>query len=367
VNPPPAVRWLCRPYWLRVGGVTLAAAVAVTAAFALVGSAPVLMTLQHALVHSLVMGGLTGAVLPWVMRRLWSASLLARWSVLVPVLLALAAAGTVIACSLLSLVHTHHTGWACVRADLAINALMVATIGVGMVLYEVQRSRLDAMTLELRTRELEHERALKMALEARLATLESRLHPHFLFNTLNAISALIHDDPDRAERTVERLAALLRFSLDATQEGVIPLGQEIKIVTDYLEIEHTRLGERLAYAMKVDPALETCAVPPLAVQTLVENSIKHAIAPRPHGGQVRVEASEAGDHVVLGVWDDGPGFTAADIRPGHGLENLQARLTARFGSSAHLTIEPHAGGTLVTILLPRVGGPMSGRIDGRER
>ena len=101
--------------------------------------------------------------------------------------------------------------------------------------------------------------------------------------------------------------------------------------------------------------METCAIPPLAVQTLVENSIKHAIAPRPHGGHVRVEASEAGDHVVLGVWDDGPGFTAADIRPGHGLENLQARLTARFGASARLAIERHAGGTLVTVSLPRVG------------
>lgn len=193
-----------------------------------------------------------------------------------------------------------------------------------------------------------------MALEARLATLESRLHPHFLFNTLNAISALIHDDPDRAERTVERLAALLRFSLDATQQGVIPLGREMKIVGDYLEIEHTRLGERLSYAVTADPAVEACAIPPLAVQTLVENSIKHAIAPRPHGGQVRVDASEAGDEVVLRVWDDGPGFTIAHMPPGHGLDNLKTRLTARFGASARLAVERQAGGTLVTVSLPRV-------------
>ena len=355
MSPPTAVRRLCRPYWLRVGGVALAAAVVITAAFALVGSAPVVTTFQHALVHSLVMGGLTGAVLPWVMRRLWAGSVLARWGVLIPVLVALAAVGTGLACALVGLVDTRRTAAACVRADLWINALMVATIGVGMILYEVQRARLDAMTLQLRTRELEHERALTMALEARLATLQSRLHPHFLFNTLNAISALIHDDPDRAERTVERLAALLRFSLDATQEGVIPLGQEMKIVADYLEIEHTRLGERLSYDVKVDPAVERCAIPPLAVQTLVENSVKHAIASRPHGGQIRVDASPAGDHVVLRVWDDGGGFTAADIRPGHGLENLQARLTARFGAAARLAVERSAGGTLVTLSLPRAG------------
>jgi two-component system, LytTR family, sensor histidine kinase AlgZ len=354
VNPPSAVRRQRRPYWLRVGGVTLAAAVAVTAVFALVGSAPVVTTFQHALVHSLVMGGLTGAVLPSVMRRLSGGSLLARWSVIVPVLIALAAVGTAVACTLVGLVDGARTTAACVRADLWINALMVATIGVGMILYELQRARLDAMTLRLRTQELEHERALTMALEARLATLESRLHPHFLFNTLNAISALIHDDPERAERTVERLAALLRFSLDATQAGVIPLGQEMKIVGDYLEIEHTRLGDRLSYAVKVDPAVETCAIPPLAVQTLVENSIKHAIAPRPAGGHVRVEAAEAGDHVVLRVWDDGPGFSHADIRPGHGLENLQARLTARFGATARLDVDRQPSGTLVTVTLPRV-------------
>ena len=357
MSPPTAVRRLCRSYWLRVGGVTLAAAVAVTAAFALATSAPVLTTFQHALVHSLVMGGLTGAVLPWVLRRLSGAALLARWSVLVGVLLTLAGAGTVIACTLVSLVDTRRTAGTCVSADLWINALMVATVGVGMIVYELQRARLDAMALELRTSELEHERTLTMALEARLATLQARLHPHFLFNTLNAISALIHDDPDRAERTLERLAALLRFSLDATQEAVIPLGDELKIVADYLEIEHTRLGDRLSYAVKADPSVIACAIPPLAVQTLVENSIKHAIAPRPAGGHIRVEASETGAHVVLRVWDDGAGFTAASIRPGHGLENLQARLAARFGAAARLSIERHAEGTLVSVSLPRTDSP----------
>ncbi len=171
--------------------------------------------------------------------------------------------------------------------------------------------------------------------------------------TVDVIFLDIHMPGLTGFQVVERLAALLRFALDATQEGVIPLGQEIKIVVDYLEIEHTRLGERLAYAVKVDPAVEACAIPPLAVQTLVENSIKHAIAPRPHGGHVRVDASQDGDHVVLSVWDDGPGFGAGDIRPGHGLENLQARLTARFGDAARLAIERSAGGTLVTVCLPR--------------
>jgi LytS/YehU family sensor histidine kinase len=229
------------------------------------------------------------------------------------------------------------------------------TIGVGMILFEVQRARVDTLSLALRVKELEHERDRKMALEARLASLESRLQPHFLFNTLNAISALIQEDPDRAERTVERLAALLRFSLDAAEAGLVPLAHELKIVGDYLEIEKTRLGERLAYDVHVEPGVEGSEVPPLAVQTLVENSVKHAIAHRPEGGRIRVDAGAKGERIVLGVWDDGPGFDDAVTPPGHGLDNLRGRLAGRFGERASVTVARLDGGTLVTVSLPRNG------------
>jgi LytS/YehU family sensor histidine kinase len=219
-----------------------------------------------------------------------------------------------------------------------------AIVGVALLLAGVVRRRM---------RLLEHERAGKMGLEARLSSLQSRLHPHFLFNTLNAISALIHEDPERAERTVERLAALLRFSLDVSERSLVPLAQELKIVVDYLEIEKTRLGDRLSYTLAVDPGLEAREIPPFALQTLVENSVKYAVAPRPRGGRLRVEVASLADRLLLSVWDDGPGFTAADIRPGHGLENLQARLTATFGAAAALDIRPRDGGTLVTVALPR--------------
>ena len=214
-----------------------------------------------------------------------------------------------------------------------------------------------SVTAALRDRELEHERARKMALEARLSSLEARLQPHFMFNTLNAISALIQENPDEAERTVERLAALLRFSLDATERGLVPLEHELKIVTDYLEIERTRFGERLTYAIDVDPDAAGVEVPPLAIQTLVENSIKHAIAPRRAGGRVHVAASAVGDHVRLSVWDDGPGFAADAMRVGHGLDNLRGRLAARFGADATLEIGRRDGGALVTISLPRFATP----------
>ena len=276
-----------------------------------------------------------------------------QWAVTIPSLLGLAAVGTALACALIMLTGGHEAFWPAFTFALPINALITMTLGVGMSLYEAQRSRLDTVTLELRTRELEAERDRKLALQARLASLESRLQPHFLFNTLNAISSLIQDDPDHAERMVERLAALLRFSLDASERGLVPLADELKIVGDYLEIERARLGSRLTFTLDVDPEAAGREVPPLTIQTLVENSVKHAIAPRPAGGRIRVAASLAGERLVLSVWDDGPGFTAAAMRPGHGLESLQTRLAARFGAAAELTIAGHDGGTLVTVTVPR--------------
>jgi sensor histidine kinase YesM len=346
-----------RAYWLRVASVGLTAAVMLTVLFTIFGRTTAVPTmLKHSLVHSTIMAGLCGALLPGIRRRISQASPWFQWAVTIPSLFGLAAVGTTLACWLIMLSGGHDAFWPAFTFALPINALITMTLGVGMSLYEAQRARLETVTLELRARELEGERDRKLALQARLASLESRLQPHFLFNTLNAITSLIQDDPDHAERMVERLAALLRFSLDASERGLVPLADELKIVTDYLEIERARLGDRLSYTLDVDPDAAGREVPPLSIQTLVENSVKHAIAPRPGGGRIRVTAALAGDRLQLAVWDDGPGFTAAAMRPGHGLESLQARLAARFGTAATLTIAPADGGTRVTITLPAAAG-----------
>jgi uncharacterized coiled-coil protein SlyX len=226
-------------YWLRVATVSVAAALLLTALLVAVGGrTTVPVMLRHALIHSAIMAGLCGALLPAIHHRLGTAGPAVQWAVTIPALLGLAGAGSALACGLIDAlgIAGRQPFWTAMASAFPINALVTMTLGVGMTLYEAQRSRLDTLALELRTRELEHERDRKMALEARLASLESRLQPHFLFNTLNAISALIQEDPDQAERMVERLAALLRFSLDATGRGVVPLADELKIVTDYLEI-----------------------------------------------------------------------------------------------------------------------------------
>lgn len=244
--------------------------------------------------------------------------------------------------------------WSHFANEYLFDTCIALTIGVAFAQYGRMRHVIEQKEIDLRNQQIEKERALKLASEARLSALESRIHPHFLFNTLNSISALTHEDPPKAEQMVQRLAALLRFSLDAGGRGLAPLEEEAKIVRDYLEIEKARFGSRLTYSVKMPEHLEPLAVPPLALQTLVENSVKHSIAVRRAGGEIRIEARADERRLILEVWDDGPGFDFAAAPGGHGLDNLCGRLASLFDGDAELTVARKDNGTAVTISLPLV-------------
>jgi sensor histidine kinase YesM len=226
------------------------------------------------------------------------------------------------------------------------------TVGLGISSFEAMRHKLQSATLELRTQQVEQERAYKLLAEARLSSLASRIHPHFLFNTLNSIASLIPTDPKRAEDTVGKLASLLRFSLRENQTGLVPLSQELKIVRDYLEIERTRFGQRLRYTIEAPPALDSAQVPPLALQTLVENSIKHVVSQRAEGAAIQVSVSAEDKHIRLQVIDDGPGFSLQSITPEHGLGNLVSRLELLFGERGQLSVSRQDETTVVTLSFP---------------
>lgn len=242
--------------------------------------------------------------------------------------------------------------WYDFRRSFGISLVLSAVVVAFVTLYEVQQSRLKQTAMELKTKELERERALKLATEARLSSLEARIHPHFLFNTLNSVSALIHEDPERAEKIVTQLAELLRFSLDAAERGLAPLARELRVVEDYLEIEKARFGARLQYAIDVPHVLLEIPVPPLSIQTLVENSVKYAVGTRGRGARLTVTARRTLDSLRIEVSDDGPGFPSLELPHGHGLENLSERLAALFGDRASLTVRSHANETSVAIELP---------------
>ncbi len=307
-----------------------------------------------AFVYSISIGCLTHGLMPYLWA--WSVSKPAvfGWPLAAVALTVLAAVGCSFAGGLLvaSGVYPAAQFWSLYKQSLSICVLITLVVGGIIIAYETMRAQLQQTTLELRTKELERERALKLATEARLSSLESRIHPHFLFNTLNSISSLIQDDPKRAERLIERMAALLRFSLDSGQAGLVPLYQEMKIVRDYLEIERARFGERLRFAVEIPAELEQFEVPPLSIQTLVENSVKFAVAPRREGGAIRVTAARTAGGMELEVWDDGPGFSVESVLGGHGLDNLQARLLTLFAVDAALGMERSGDGMSVVLSLP---------------
>src|SRR5207245_5430793 len=136
--------------------------------------------------------------------------------------------------------------------SLKISTIVTLIFGVFATAMESLRARLDETTLALRTKERDEADARRLAAEAQLASIESRVQPHFLFNTLNSIAALVHDDPAGAERMTGQLAALLRSSLDSTATPLVTLGDELRVVRAYLEIERVRFGDRLRYRIDVD-------------------------------------------------------------------------------------------------------------------
>ncbi|MFZ1085656.1 MAG: histidine kinase [Terracidiphilus sp.] len=242
--------------------------------------------------------------------------------------------------------------WLEFRGSLPFSIIISLMFGLSLSAHETLRYKLQAATLELRTKQVEQERAYKLLAEARLSSLESRIHPHFLFNTLNSIAALIPSDPQRAEDTVGKLASLLRFSLSANQSGLVLLSQELKIVRDYLEIEKTRFGPRLRYEIAVPDEWTEVSVPPLALQSLVENAVKHVVAQRSQGASICIQGAKVAGGMVLEVSDDGPGFTLAAITPEHGLGNLIARLELLFGGAGQLDVARENDRTVVRLSFP---------------
>ena len=231
---------------------------------------------------------------------------------------------------------------------------LAIVFGLGGLVYGSLWTRVQQMGEKLREKEIAEERARKLAAEARLRSLESRIHPHFLFNTLNAISALIPVNPTRAEQMVGRLAALLRASLDAGHQPLISLRQELAMVESYVDIEKVRFGDKLQGSVEVPAELLDAKVPAMAVQSLVENAVKYGITPQSGGGKFLVTASADDGNLRIEVRDTGPGFDLAAIPAGHGLDNLVERLDALFGAKARLNVLRRDGYTVVEMVLPRV-------------
>ena len=196
----------------------------------------------------------------------------------------------------------------------------------------------------------------RLVAQAELRALQSQIHPHFLFNALNALYGIIPKEAKGARETVLNLADIFRYFLE-TRKSFLPLEQELHIVKAYLEVERLRLGDKLRTEIDVAPEALSTPIPVLSIQPLVENAVKHGIAPLPHGGLVRIEARYAAAGTLeIRVCDTGSGF-AAPGAGGIGLENVARRLELCYGPGTRLDIESGRGGSTVSFAIPAAALP----------
>ena len=233
---------------------------------------------------------------------------------------------------------------------------IVAPINVGIALKVWNTLRLE--------QKLEEQK--RLVLEARLDALQRQINPHFLFNTLNSISALVRSRPDLAREMTVKLANILRALLK-DHDTYVPLRQELSFTDDYIDIEVVRFGaDKLRVEKEIDPATLDALVPSILLQPLIENSIKHGLEPRINGGTVTVRSRLEGDRIHIEVADDGVGMNAGS-RPephrdgaGIGMKNVQERLEVLYGNRAQFKVVSNPGrGTSVSIEIPaeRMGSP----------
>lgn len=221
-----------------------------------------------------------------------------------------------------------------------------AVVSIAMVIIGITYDRLRG---HARRTELKAEHATQALLRAQLDNLQARLNPHFLFNSLNTVAALIEEDPARAVTAVERLSELLRYGLEGTKHDAVPLRRELEAVESFLEIERLRYGERLRWTVDAAQGTHAVEVPPLLLQPLVENAVRHGVAARREGGSVTVTARLQQGRLVIEVLDDGPG-TGTEGGTGLGAATVRERLALAFGEDASFEAGPRAsGGYAVTI------------------
>jgi LytS/YehU family sensor histidine kinase len=205
-----------------------------------------------------------------------------------------------------------------------------------------------------RERELQASALATELVRTRLDVLRMQLNPHFLFNTLHTISALIHESPEDADRIVARLSELLRVSLEQSDTQEVPLREELAFLERYLEIEQTRFQDRLAIEMEIDAGLDDVLVPSLILQPLVENAVRHGIEPRENTGRITIAARRLEAMLELKVSDNGPGLSETEMAPrreGVGLSNTRSRLLHLYGAKQQFELTPAPGGGLEARLL----------------
>lgn len=223
--------------------------------------------------------------------------------------------------------------------------------GIGGISYFLSE-RIEKLHAELEQRKLAEIESEKREMEAQLKMLQAQIEPHFLFNTLANVGSLIDSDPSLAKRLLERLNDWLRIALVRSRSDRATLGDEIDMLENYLQILKIRFGERLNWRIEITESARLAPFPPMLLQPLVENAVRHGIEPKLGGGEIAISANAEKNVLQISVTDSGVGLNATS-GPGAGLANVRARLAALFGESGRLTLNTNSdGGTIATLDLP---------------
>ena len=248
---------------------------------------------------------------------------------------------------------------------IALDSLIALIVGTIIYSYERMRRELERSYVELEMRRDIEERLRELTALSELKALKAQINPHFLFNTLNTISALIPVDQDKAEATVHDLADLFRYTLDTAEREFVPLNDELNFVDRYLRIERARFGKRLHVERSIDPESKNARVPPLILQPIVENALRHGVGHRKKGGTITISTT-CNDHLCqVRISDDGPGIPEGKLEEvlssGRGLRNVNERLLNLYQESSGVAVESAEGkGTTFTLRFPR------NRLEKRE-
>ncbi len=219
------------------------------------------------------------------------------------------------------------------------NLILSVVFGIVVSGYLYFKYRLDRAVEEIKEYEVEKERVEKLKKEAELEALRSNIDPHFLFNTLNSIASLIREDPQKAETMVEQLSALFRYTLFSREGSKVKLSEELEVIKRYLEIEKTRLGSRLRYNMNIPEETLKCGIPPLLLQPLIENAVKHGIAKLEKGGMIEISARISSGVLHISVSNDSAEAKTEEKGRGFGLRSVRERLYLIYGDKAALKTE----------------------------
>ena len=260
--------------------------------------------LLDSLTHTFFIASMVSIGILYFAPKIYKLSILKRMLILIPIIFVMTIIGIILARICLSFFDVNIfdstniiPGWRTSTFSLLISYVF----GLGAYFYIHSQNKLHRTKELLRQKELDEAKAKSLAVSAQLASLESKIHPHFLFNTLNSIAALIKEDPDKAEKMVEKLSALLRYSLDFEANKLVSFAEELKITKDYLEIESARFAHKLDYNFKIEPNLKDLKVPAFALQTLVENSIKHVASKRSTKTKIDISAYNSNGSLKIEV------------------------------------------------------------------